>query len=196
MKFLAFMRRYRWSLLIVAVAAAAWWPAVNYLADFRQPDVLFVTTPHDVVQAMLDLAEVTEADTVYDLGSGDGRVLRAAAERGAKALGIEINPELVDQSRQMIRSAGLADKVTIRRGDIFKQDLRPATVITMFLTKSLNSQLRPQIDRLRPGTRLVSHVWSMPGAKPVKKVIVPSAEGRMDHTIYLWVTPIQWGEAE
>ena len=192
MKLPAFVRRYRWSILIVLAAAAAWYPAFNYLADFRKGDVGYVTTPNDVVAAMLDLAEVSESDTVYDLGSGDGRVLRAAAERGANAVGIEIDPELVDQSRQMIRSVGLAERVTIRRGDIFKQDLTPATVITMFLTADLNAQLRPQLDRLRPGTRVVSHMFRMPGAKPAKKVVVPSAESRMDHTIYLWVTPLEW----
>jgi protein-L-isoaspartate O-methyltransferase len=192
MKLPVFVRRYRWSILIILVCAAAWYPAVNYLADFRQPDVAFITTPNDVVAAMLDLAEVTDTDTVYDLGSGDGRIVRAAAERGAKAVGIEIDPELVSQSQEMIREAGLADRVTVRRGNIFKQDLTPATVVTMFLTSTINAQLRPQLDRLRPGTRIVSHMFSMPGAKPRMKRVVPSAESRMDHTIYLWVTPIEW----
>jgi len=188
----AFVRRYKWSILIILVCAAAWYPAVNYLADFRQPDVAFITTPNDVVAAMLDLAEVTDTDTVYDLGSGDGRIVRAAAERGAKAVGIEIDPELVSQSQGMIREAGLADRVTVRRGNVFKQDLTPATVVTMFLTSTINAQLRPQLDRLRPGTRIVSHMFSMPGVKPRMKRVVPSAESRMDHTIYLWVTPIAW----
>ena len=192
MKLPALVRRYKWSILMVMLAATVWWPTVDYLADFRKPDVGFVTTPHDVVAAMLDLAEVSETDNVYDLGSGDGRVLRAAAERGAKATGIEIDPGLVDQSRRMIRLAGLSEGVTIRRGDIFKQDLTPATVITMFLTADLNAQLRPQLDRLRPGTRVVSHMFRMQGARATKKVIVPSAESRMDHTVYLWVTPILW----
>jgi SAM-dependent methyltransferase len=192
MKLPAFVSRYRWSILIILVAAAAWYPALNYLADFRNADVAYIPTPNDVVAAMLDLAEVSESDIVYDLGSGDGRVLRAAAERGANAVGIEINPELVDQSRQMIRSAGLAERVTIRRGDIFKQDVTPATVITIYLTADLNAQLRPQLDRLQPGTRVVSHMFSMPGAIPTKKLVVPSAESQMEHTIYLWVTPIEW----
>jgi SAM-dependent methyltransferase len=186
------IRRY-WPLLLVLLLGVAWWLAFDYLVDFRNPDVAFVTTPHDVVAAMLDLAEVGEEDIVYDLGSGDGRVLIAAArDRGARAVGIEISPELVEQSQQAIRDAGLQERVRVRRGDLFKQDLRPATVITMFLHPDLNERLRPQLDRLRRGTRIVSHMFSMPGARPKKKVMVRSAESNMEHPLYLWVTPIDW----
>src|SRR6516162_8343558 len=133
MRLWAFVRRYKWSILIVLAAAALWWPAFNYLADFRAPDVEFVGTPPEVVAAMLDLGGVTKEDTVYDLGSGDGRILIAAArDRGARAVGIEIEPDLVKQSRAAVREAGLADRVTVRRGDLFKQDLSPATVITLY----------------------------------------------------------------
>jgi protein-L-isoaspartate O-methyltransferase len=190
-----FVRRYKWSILIVLAAVAAWWPAFNYLADFRPPDVPYVPTPNDVVAAMLDLAEVTEADTVYDLGSGDGRVVIAAArDRGAHAVGIEIDPELAEQSREAVRAAGLADRVTIRRGDIFKQDLTPATVVAMYLKPLVNVQLRPQFDQLRPGTRIVSHMFSMPGARPTKRIEVRSAETGLEHSVYLWVVPIEWDE--
>jgi SAM-dependent methyltransferase len=192
MKRLSFVRRYRWSILIVLLALIGWWAAFNYLIDFRTPDVAFVPTPHKVVAAMLDLAEVSEDDTVYDLGSGDGRVLLAAAGRGARAVGIEIDPDLVERSRQAVLEAGLADRITIRRGDLFKQDLTPATVVTMYLMPDLNVQLRPQLDRLRPGTRVVSHMFGIQGAKPVKHVDVSCAETSMDHPIYLWVTPIKW----
>ena len=192
MKLREFVRRQRWPIVFVLLAAAAWWAAFNYLVDFRAPDVPFVTTPHDVVAAMLDLAEVSEADTVYDLGSGDGRVLLAAAERGARAVGIEIDPNLVAQSREAVRAAGQAGRVTIRRGDIFKQNLAPATVVTMYLKPLVNVQLRPQLDRLRPGTRIVSHMFSMPGARPAKKVVVTSKEDGNEHPVYLWVAPIEW----
>ncbi len=186
------VRRY-WPLGLVLVLLAAWWPIFDYLVDFRTPDVPFVTTPHDVVDAMLELAEVSEEDTVYDLGSGDGRILIAAArDRGARAVGIEIDPELVESSRAAIRSAGLADRVEVRRGDLFKQDLRPATVITMYLRPFTNVQLRPQFDRLRPGTRIVSHQFSMPGARPTRTIVVPSSESGMEHRLHLWVTPIEW----
>lgn len=192
MKLANFARRYRWSILVVLAALGGCWWAYHYLADFRPPDVPFVTTPDDVVNAMLDLAEVTEKDVVYDLGSGDGRIPLAAGGRGARAVGIEIDPELVEQSRARVRGQGLTERVTIRRGDMFKQDLTPATVITVYLKPLVNAQLRPQLDQLRPGTRIVSHMFSMPGAKPTKKVEVPSAESRAGHTLYLWVTPIEW----
>lgn len=186
------VRRY-WPLLPVLLVVAAAWPAFNYLADFRNPDVAFITTPDDVVAAMLDLADVSEGDTLYDLGSGDGRILLAAARgRGARAVGVEINPGLVEQSRQAVRDAGLEGRVQVRHGDIFKQDLRPATVVTLYLLPDLNLRLRPQLDQLRPGTRVVSHMWSMPGARPIRKITVRSAETKMEHTLYLWVTPIDW----
>jgi len=186
------VRRY-WPVLLVLMAASAWWPAFSYLVDFRQPDVPFVTTPDSVVAAMLDLAEVGETDTVYDLGSGDGRIVIAAArDRAARAVGIEINPELVERSRQAVSAAGLEDRVQLWRGDIFKQDLRPATVITMYLKPDVNARLRPQLQRLRPGTRIVSHVYRIPGATPARTVSVYSPETRGEHVLYLFVTPIEW----
>jgi hypothetical protein len=191
MRFWAFLRRW-WPIGIVLVAAGLWWPAFNYLVEFRDKDVTFITTPHDVVAAMLDLAEVSAEDTVYDLGSGDGRIVIAACDRGARAVGFEIDPELVDQSSAAIRAAGYADRATIRRGDLFKQDLSGATVITLYLKPYLNAQLRPQLEKVHPGTRIVSHMFSMPGAKPARKLTVKSNETGMEHVVYLWVTPIEW----
>ncbi|HEY7308979.1 MAG TPA: class I SAM-dependent methyltransferase [Gemmataceae bacterium] len=192
MKWSSVLRR-NWPLLIVVVAAAAWWPAYNYLAGFRKPDVPYVTTPDEVITAMLDLAEVGEKDTVYDLGSGDGRIVLAAArDRGARGVGIEIDPELVDRSRESIRAAGLASKVRVIRGDIFKENLTSATVVMLYLQPNVNERLRPQLDALRPGTRIVSHMYSIKGAKPVKKIEVHSEETGLDHLLYLWVTPIDW----
>jgi SAM-dependent methyltransferase len=193
MKFGAFVRRYRWSVLIVLAAAALWWPAFNYLADFRKPDVPFVTTPDDVVAAMLDLAEVTPADAVYDLGAGDGRIVLAAArDRGARAVGIEIDPELVARARAALEGAGVAGRAEVRRGDLFKEDLSGATVVTLYLQPHVNARLRPQLERLRPGARVVSHMFSMPGARPTRVVMVRSAADRMEHPHYLWVAPIRW----
>jgi tRNA A58 N-methylase Trm61 len=193
MKVWASVRRFRWSIGAILVAAGSWWAAFNYLVDFRAPDVPFVTTPKDVITAMLDLAEVTDKDTVYDLGAGDGRIVIAAArDRRARGVGIEIDPELVEVGNQAIKDAGLADRVTIRRGDLFKQDISPATVVTLFLMPNLNAQLRPQLEKLHPGTRVVSHQFSMPGAVPNKKITFKSAETGFDHPIYLWVAPITW----
>jgi SAM-dependent methyltransferase len=189
---LRFVRRY-WPLLLVLAAVAAWWPMLDYLSDFRRPDVPLVHTPHEVVAAMLDLAEVTPEDLVYDLGSGAGRILLPAVrDRGARAVGIEIDPELVESSREALRAAGVAERARVRRGDIFKQDLTPAKVITRFLHPHVNVRLRPQLDKLQPGTRIVSHMFSMPGAKPVKKVACKDNETNYEYTLYLWVAPIQW----
>jgi protein-L-isoaspartate O-methyltransferase len=187
--------RYKWSIMIVLVAAGLWRPAFNYLVEFRPADVPFVTTPEDVVAPMLDLAEVTADDTVYDLGAGDGRIVIAAArDRGAKAVGVEIDPELAERANEAIRAAGVADRAKVRRGDMFKQDLSSATVVTLYLKPTLNAQLRPQLEQLRPGARVVSHWFSMPGAKPAKKITVKSAETGMEHLLYLWVAPIEWEE--
>ncbi|MHB1423213.1 MAG: SAM-dependent methyltransferase [Gemmataceae bacterium] len=191
MKVRVLFRRY-WPLLIVLAAMAAWWPAFNYLVDFRTPDVPFVTTPPEIVSAMLALAKVSENDTVYDLGSGDGRILLAAArDYKAKAVGIEIDPALVDLSRQAIVEAGMTDKIRVIRGDLFKQDFTPATVITMYLKSDVNARLRPQLDQLRPGTRIVSHQYRIEGAKPVKRISVKDKKG-LEHPLYLWETPIEW----
>jgi predicted O-methyltransferase YrrM len=192
MKVRILCRRY-WPLSIVLAAAAAWWPAFKYLEDFRTPDVPFVTTPPEVVSAMLELAEVSENDTVYDLGSGDGRILLAAArERKAKAVGIEIDPDLVKRSRQAITDAGMDGKIRVIRGDFFKHDLTPATVITMYLKPDVNARLRPQLEQLRPGTRIVSHQFRIQGTKPVKQIQVRGKETGMEHPVYLWVAPIEW----
>jgi SAM-dependent methyltransferase len=191
-RLLKLFRRY-WPLVVVLVVAAAWWPALDYLSDFRKPDVPLVTTPHDVVAAMLDLAKVSDKDTVYDLGSGDGRILLAAArDRGARAVGIELDPKLVESSRAAIQAAGLSDKVRVERGDIFKTDLRPATVVTMYLKSTVNVELRPQLDQLRPGTRIVSHQFGIRGVKPDKHIEMHSEESNLDHDVYLWVAPLHW----
>lgn len=187
-----FLRRFGWFFFFLLLAGAGWFAAFEYLRDFRKPDVPLVDTPQDVVEAMLDLAEVRESDFLVDLGSGDGRFLIAAGRRGAKSLGIELVPETIETSRANIRNAEMESKAKVIHGDIFRSDFSDATVVTMFLTIQLNAQLRPQFDRLKPGSRIVSHSWSMPGAKPAKTIVVPSRVTRADHTVHLWVTPIAW----
>ena len=111
------------------------------------PDVVFVPTPPAVVEAMLQLAEVTDKDVVYDLGSGDGRIVIAAAKRGAKAVGYEVRPELLAQGRDSIDKEGLKDRAKIREGDLFEADLSPASVVTLYLLPSLNLKLMPKLQR-------------------------------------------------
>jgi hypothetical protein len=124
-------------------------------------DVVWVPTPETLVEKMLDMAKVTAADFVIDLGSGDGRTVIAAAKRGARALGIEYNPEMVELSKRNAAAAGVSDKATFVKADIFESDFSKATVITMFLLPSLNLQLRPKILDLAPGTRVVSNSFTM-----------------------------------
>ena len=124
-------------------------------------DVVWVPTPQALVDKMLDMAEVTPADFVIDLGSGDGRTVITAAKRGATALGIEYNPEMVELSRKKAAEAGVSGKATFRQADLFETDLSKADVITMFLLPSINLKLRPTLLDLKPGTRIVSNSFTM-----------------------------------
>jgi len=152
-------------------------------------DVPDVRTPLVVVNEMLRLAEVTAGDVVYDLGSGDGRIVIAAArDRGARGVGLEIDPALVAQATERARRLGLADRLTFRQQDLFEADLTPATVVTLYLSPDLNRRLRPKLLReLRPGSRIVSHSFDMGDWAPARTLQVSSNEG--SHTLYLWVVP-------
>ena len=132
-------------------------------APQRRPDVRFLSTPDNVVEAMLELAEVMPADVVYDLGSGDGRIPIAAAKKyGARAVGVEIDPALVRQSEENARRAGVEPSVRFVTGDLFEVDIRPATVVTLFLLPGMNIDLIPKLrTQLRPGARIVSHHFAM-----------------------------------
>lgn len=148
-----------------------------------------VRTPLVVVNEMLRLADVTASDVVYDLGSGDGRILIAAArDRGARGVGLEIDPALVAQSTDRAQRLKLSDKLTFRQQDLFEADLTPATVVTLYLSPDLNRRLRPKLLReLRPGARIVSHSFDMGDWVPTRTLRVTSNEGT--HTLYLWVVP-------
>ena len=124
-------------------------------------DVVWVPTPDATVEKMLDLAKVTAADTVMDLGSGEGRIVIAAAKRGARAIGIEYNPDLVELSKRNAAAAGVSARASFVQGDVFLADLQPATVVTLFLLPSLNVKLRPKLLELKPGTRIVSNSFAM-----------------------------------
>ncbi len=153
-------------------------------------DVPYVQTPTDVVTEMLRLATVGPDDVVYDLGSGDGRfVIAAARDFGARGVGIEIDPSLVALSTEAARRAGVADRVTFRSDDLFETDLSDATVVTLYLSRAINQRLRPKLLReLRPGARIVSHNFDM-GDEWIPSQIkqVPSRD-RMA-TVFLWVIP-------
>lgn len=157
------------------------------LVPAQTPDIHYVPTSNGVADAMLKLARVTSSDTVYDLGSGDGRIVIAAAKKyGARGVGIEIDPALVAAARKNAASAGVADRVTFRQEDLFKTDLSGATVVMLYLSTTTNMRLRGILQRqLKPGTRIVSHRFAMGDWKP-------DAEERHEGTnIYLWTIPQQ-----
>ncbi len=175
--------------LALAAAAAA---AQADEAEWRVP---FITTPGEVVERMLELAGTGSGDLVVDLGSGDGRIVIIAAQKyGARGLGIELDQRLVEKSRANARAANVADRVTFVQGDVLASEISQATVVTVYLLPSLIGQLQPRfIGELKPGTRIVSHAFSMAGWKPDLTQTVRLAKphpGQGDEsTLYLWVVP-------
>lgn len=158
--------------------------------ELKTPDVLFVATPHDVVDLMIRLADVNETDVVYDLGCGDGRIVIAAAKRaGARSWGYDIDPEMVKLSQENVEKENLEHLVTIELQDIFEVDLREASVIMLYLLPELNVRLIPQIDEMEPGSRIVSHSFDMAGVIPDIEATVNHKDGQVSK-VYMWTTPL------
>jgi tRNA G37 N-methylase Trm5 len=167
---------------IAAVLVAAPSSAQQAATQLRQPDVIYVPTPQEVVDAMLVLANVTAKDVVYDLGSGDGRIpITAAQKHGARGVGIDINPERIKEATENLAKAGVGNKVKFLNADLFESDFSEATVVTLYLLPSLNLKLMPKLKQLKPGTRIVSHSFDMGTEWPPEKT--EDVNGRM---IYLW----------
>jgi precorrin-6B methylase 2 len=152
-------------------------------------DVVWVPTPQAVVDKMLDMAKVTKADVVYDLGSGDGRTVITAAKRGARAFGIEYNPDMVTLSQNNAKAAGVADRATFEKADLFETDLSKANVITMFLLPSINLKLRPKILDLKPGTRIVSNTFTMEDWQADETATVTDGCSSSWCTALFWIVP-------
>lgn len=148
-------------------------------------DVPFVRSPKEVVVRMLELANVGEDDVVYDLGSGDGRIpITAAQQFGARGVGIEIRPDLVEKARRRAKMTGVADRVSFKQGDLFKADFSDASVVTLYLLPDVNTRLRPRLfEQLEPGTRVVSHGFDMDAWEPDTTVQAG------DSYVYLWTIP-------
>ena len=159
----------------------------------REPDVVFVPTPQKVVDKMLEMAEVKKEDLVYDLGCGDGRIVVTAAKKyGCRAVGYDISPKRVKESLENVKKNNVGNLVRIEQQDIFTLDLSKANVVTLYLLPSLNVKLIPQLEKLKPGSRIVSHDFDMKGVKPDKTVIISDEDDDYgDHTIYLWTTPLK-----
>jgi hypothetical protein len=151
----------------------------------RTPDVIYVPTPPEVVAAMLKVAEVKKGDVLYDLGSGDGRiVITAARDLGVRGVGIDIDPKRIEEANENAKKEGVTDRVKFLQQDLFESDFSEATVVTLYLLPSLNLKLRPKLMKeLKPGTRIVSHSFDMGDWKPEKTIDV---NGRM---VYFWTIP-------
>lgn len=179
----------------------------------QRVDIVYVPTPQKVVDKMLEVAKVASGDVVYDLGCGDGRIVVAAAKKGATAIGFDLDPKRVEEARGRVRSAAVEPNASIRWANVFSVDLRPANVVMLYLLPELNVRLIPQLEKLRPGSRIVSHDFDMKGVTPdgVFTVTAPefvNAEGysaykgegvpedakhykERTHQIYLWTVPLK-----
>jgi SAM-dependent methyltransferase len=150
----------------------------------RRPEVPFVVTPMPIVEAMLDLAVLRPGERLIDLGSGDGRIVLAAARRGAEAMGVEIDAELVERARRRAELEGLQPRARFSRGDLFEAVIRDADVVSLYLLTSLNQRLRPKLlNELKPGARVVSHAFDMGDWAPDGQRVVD------DKHVYLWIVP-------
>jgi SAM-dependent methyltransferase len=207
------MKTFRRHLCVIGALSAAVWllpigrvsaqlvksPADKPETETRTPDVVYVPTPQAVVEKMLELAGVKAGDVVYDLGCGDGRIVVTAAKKyGVKAFGFDIDPQRVKEALENVKKNKVEKLVTIKQADVFTLDLTPASVVTLYLLPDLNVKLMPQLAKLKPGSRIVSHDFSMRGAKPESVHDIsapydstkPGETGTLGHhTIYRWIVP-------
>jgi|HubBroStandDraft_2_1064218.scaffolds.fasta_scaffold124532_2 SAM-dependent methyltransferase len=176
----------RWPIFVLAMLAAL--PALAQDPKYVNRLAPYVNSPARVVDRMLELAGIRPGETVYDLGCGDGRILIQAVQKfKAKAIGVEISPKIVAEARSRIKKAGVADQARVIQGDLLETDFTGADVVTIYLATSLNQELRPRLEKfLKPGARVVSHDYAVPGWKPTQVV---EAEGRQKHPIYLYQMP-------
>ena len=161
-------------------------PAAKPQKELRAPDVIFVPTPHEVVDAMLKVAKVGQGDVLYDLGSGDGRIPITAAQKYgiARGIGIDINPQRIREANENLRKAGVGDRVRFINADLYESDLSSATVITLYLLPELNLKLLPKLlKEVKPGTRIVSHAFDMGTWKPEQSLDVGGRK------VFFWTIP-------
>ncbi len=163
----------------------------------KEPDAIYVPTPSDVVEKMLELAAVKKDDILYDLGSGDGRIVIAAAKaRGCRAIGVEIDAELVAKSRDAARDAGVTKLAAFEQGDLFDADFTRASVVALYILPEMSRKLIPKLDKLKAGSRIVSHAFAIPGIVPDKVLKVTSAEDDVERPVYLYTIPLTKGKSE
>ena len=184
--------------LLVAVLVSAAAAAAQTAKPRHDPDVPFVPTTEEAVQAMLKLAGVKKTDIVYDLGCGDGRIVIAAAKTyGAHGVGIDINPVRIGEAKENAKKAGVESLVRFEENDLFEADIHEATVVTLFLLSHINLKLRPKLlQDLKPGTRVVSNTFDMGDWKPEKELTIGNAdeESYLSHRLFLWTIPKHAGK--
>lgn len=179
-----------YGLLAVALGVGSW-QALRIAGHRDEPDVIFAPTPQPAIDAMLELAGVTKNDVVYDLGCGDARILVTAAKKyGCRAVGVEMQPHLVEAARRNAEAAGVSHLVEIREGDLFEADFHDATVVAVFLLPDLNAKLVPKLNKLPPGSRIVSYQFAIEGVPPTKHISVPIKDGD-PRSVYLWTVPLE-----
>ena len=179
---------------VVAAKSAEPNAANDDLKEIRTPDVIFWETAVEVVDKMIEMAKITKDDVVYDLGCGDGAIVVEVAKKvGCKCIGYDIDPQRVREARANVAKNNVANLVRIEQKDIFTLDLSPASVVTLYLLPDLNVKLIPQLEKLKPGSRIVSHDFDMQGVTPDQVVSVESAKDvhGKQHTVYLWTTPLK-----
>ena len=181
------MRPYAIALLLASTAlpgAAQKFGAAENLAPY-------IPTPESIVDRMLDAAHIKAGEVVYDLGSGDGRVVIAAAQKyGARAVGVEIRPDLCRQAQARIKALGLEDRVTMVEGSALRVDLSPADVVTMYFLTTSNERMKPNLERMKPGSRVISNEFPIKGWKSMEVVHVKN--GSMDHSIFVYQIGHTW----
>lgn len=197
-----------WWIVLAAILLSAGWAGRFWLKQISdaEPDnaplprpmvnAPYIRTSEKIVQRMLELAEVGSDDVVYDLGCGDGRIVVAAAKQfGCRGVGYDIDPERVAEARENVRRNGVEDLVQIKQQDIFTLDLSPASVVTLYLLPRLNVKLIPQLEKLAPGSRIVSHDFDMAGVEPDKVVTMENDRHDLEAVLYLWKTPLRRKDA-
>jgi SAM-dependent methyltransferase len=158
----------------------------------KTPDCVYVGTPNDVVAKMLEMAKIQKDDVVYDPGCGDGRmVITAAKKYGCRAVGFEIDPKLVAEGRQIAKKRKVDQLVTIEEKDIFTVDYSKATVISMYLLPEMIVKLRPALEKMKPGSRIVAHDYAIQGAEADDTVVMTSNEDNVKHSLYLYTLPLK-----
>jgi SAM-dependent methyltransferase len=177
-----------WLVALALLGGCAGAPAATPARPAPKLDVVWVPSAPEVIAAMLEAAKVGAGDVVYDLGCGDGEIIIAAAKlHGARGVGVDLDPERIRNARANAASAGVTERVTFVEQDLFKTDVSPATVVTLYLLPELNERLRPKLLReLRPGSRIVSHDFGMGDWVPERTITVPLAR---DHRVFLWRVP-------